>query len=793
MGSHGKRHNAPETPLLRSLWTRLTLFQRLALGAVLPVGLLLAGYSAYLVAREHQVSREARELDLFGESTRQAQSIQALLREVSRPARYTAQLGVVMPDMSTEKYWAWLRDVLDSNSAILGAGITFWPPNRAGKRKDLYVVRGDKGNFARDGYAYQDETYTYDGTDGTHAWFSVPQKVNQPIWSEPYYDDGSGYSWMVTYSVPFRRADDDRFDGVAICDVSLDTLDAQVRAGGAFGTRTAVLSAGGIFVLHADRKLAGQPRSEWKVHPELAELLSVQGPADVPVRVADWPGLGRVWAIKRIIAEPSWALVTVQPDLAIAFGLERHEWGAMGFLALGLAASLGVTLLLARQFARRTSMLSRVARDVTSGKQEVQVPDLGNDEIGDLARDLGTMIQRLAQRDQELLREHESVAQLNHSLEARVIERTHELDAARVTAQRASESKSAFIASMSHELRTPLNAIIGLSTLALDTPLNSIQRDWLNKIKQSSSVLLGLINDILDLSKIEAGKLELEKTPFEPHQLIDYVVDLLSPRAHEKGLLLRREIDSSVPWSLRGDTLRLTQVLINLVSNALKFTEHGEVRLHVARVPAPDESATTTRWLRFEIRDTGIGLRPDQTARLFEAFTQADSSITRRYGGTGLGLAICRQIVEAMGGEIGVNSVEGEGSTFWFVVGLEEITDEAASALVPPPALPIHDTAAHISHALRSRVPHNVDAEVLRERLAQLLQLLEHDDGGAVDRWHALLEQWPQLVDEPLVAQLQRQLSQYDFDKACTTVKMWVQLLSRSAESVRGEPSEPDR
>ena len=759
----------------RSPWTRFTLFQRLALGAVLPVGLLLAGYSGYLVKREHGVAADARELDLRARSSQQAERIEALLIESSRPAARTAQLGVIVPDLPTEQYWEWFHGLLDANPTIYGTGITFWPANRDGKRKDLYVMRGSKGNFVRDGYAFQDESFSYDGADGTHEWFSLPQRLKRAVWSEPYYDDGSGYSWMVTYSVPFYRRSDRQFDGVAFCDVSLDTLDRQARKNGEMGHAYAVVSAGGNFVMHADPKLAGHPVADWKVHPELAALFAPGALVNVPVRIADWPGMGRVWAIRQMIPEAGWASIAVQPDRTLALGLERHEWGAVAVLALGLAASLGIALLLARQVSRRLSALNVVARDVAIGRPDVHVPDLGRDEIGMLARDFGIMVQRLVQRDADVQREHDAVARLNQELEARVEERTRDLEAARLAAQRASESKSAFIASMSHELRTPLNAIIGLSDLALDTPLNPTQRDWMVKIRRSAGVLLGLINDILDLSKIEAGKLELEHTEFEPHRLVDHVVDLLLPRAQQKNLALRSDVAMDVPWTVRGDSLRLMQVLLNLAGNAIKFTEHGEVRVHLEVSPPREGAPPAPLWLRGEVRDSGIGMTPEQVARVFEAFTQADSSITRRYGGTGLGLAICREIVTAMSGDIGVESVPGQGSTFWFVIALGDSVRAPA-----PPLTPLDEPVSDGEYAQDSRdAAVRVDPAMLCQRLADLLALLEQDDGSAVDLWHQLLQDTPPLSIDPLTTQLQRQLSGYDFEAACATVRLWIHSLSR--------------
>lgn len=253
-----------------------------------------------------------------------------------------------------------------------------------------------------------------------------------------------------------------------------------------------------------------------------------------------------------------------------------------------------------------------------------------------------------------------------HAYSQEIMRANKELAIARDQALENSRLKSEFLATMSHEIRTPLNAVIGMAELLLETPLSPEQREYSEIVRESAQVLLTLINDILDFSKIEAGKLELEEIDFEPLQVIEGAVEIFTAKAREKNLSLMAEISPEIPPILCGDPVRLKQVLINLIGNAVKFTDTGEVLVR-AEIK---EQTVEDLLLYVEVKDTGIGLSASARERLFQPFTQADGSTTRQYGGTGLGLAISKRIVEMMGGEIGVESTEGKGSTFWFTARL---------------------------------------------------------------------------------------------------------------------------
>src|SRR3954449_8266896 len=370
-----------------------------------------------------------------------------------------------------------------------------------------------------------------------------------------------------------------------------------------------------------------------------------------------------------------WRAFIEVPINVIRAPLWRTFWLFAALVAALLAISFASALWFGRRIARPFQRLAEDARAL--GQQDTSFVPLasGVKEADQVSQAMVAAYTELTQREAALAASFREVAERDRQ--------AVELRAAKEIAEQASKAKSEFLATMSHELRTPLTGALGMADLLAAEWLSDKERHLVEEIRSSGRHLLDLLSNVLDLSRIESGKLELQQTDFSIAELLEAVRSLLAPQAVERGLTLAFELDESVPPSLKGDPTRLRQVLINLVGNGLKFTSRGGVSVSVSHCPEPDGRIR----LRFEVRDTGIGIPQEKLAEMFKPFVQADSSTTRRYGGSGLGLTISRRVVEAMGGTLEVESLPGVGSRFWFEVGLEPGDAAAAERAELDPAI----------------------------------------------------------------------------------------------------------
>ncbi|WP_190804521.1 hybrid sensor histidine kinase/response regulator [Leptolyngbya sp. FACHB-261] len=506
------------------------------------------------------------------------------------------------------------------------------------------------------------------------SYFQQVLKTGSPVISEPTISKSSG-EFVIHFAAPVRDDTTGKIIAVVRSRMPVSSINQVIKNFSSNGDQYHLIDPSGRYFLASEREHVGEDVQ--KDLPSFAQLhaarkLDAKLVYDAHTRSEQ---LVIYTPFQRLKGLPDlqWEAL-IATDKSIVF---KSEAEFLLILALGTGASALLVGLLAAYIVNRVTdpLLAATAavEKLGQGRLDTRLTVAGEDE---LAR-LGLNINQMAEQIQSLLAEQEAV--------------TQQLQVAKEAAEAANQAKSEFLANMSHEIRTPMNGVIGMTGVLLDTTLDAQQQDFVETIRSSGDALLTIINDILDFSKIESGKLDLEQHPFNLRACIEEALDLIAPKATEKGLELGYLISPETPGAIVGDVTRLRQILVNLLGNAVKFTPAGEVIITVSS--QQQENQTTEAEspavfeIQFAVKDTGIGIPAERLDRLFQSFSQVDASINRHYGGTGLGLAISKRLSQSMGGRMWVESQVGQGSTFYFTLIAESATEFVPTTLLPQPQL----------------------------------------------------------------------------------------------------------
>ncbi|MDB5941934.1 MAG: response regulator [Ramlibacter sp.] len=624
-----------------------------------------------------------------------------------------------------------------------GQGRTFYSVNLAGERHQVLAV--EAANFEPRTTPWYAGAVSAKGRVFSPVQVSTERRQLTVSLSQPVYDADGGVAGVIGVDLYLQRLADvlrtrsisahgaafvvDE-KGLLVASSAGDALFSQAGAG--FRRRSPAQSANPVIRAGFAEleKLWASRRDDSVAMDTALRRLPIAGDSLLMVQRPFGEALGLRWTL--VVAAP-------QSD----FTADVNRAGRMSLSAMVLLILLGtvVAFFIAQGLGRRLRALSLAAGRLGSGEIPAIEQETRIREVHELSVVLHDSAVQLAGYREQVQADAKALQEANETLETRVQDRTAQLAASREEALAAARAKSAFLATMSHEIRTPLNGVVGMSTLLAETSLDAEQRDYLATVRLSSDQLLSVINDILDFSKIESGKLELELEPFSLRSAVEEACDIAAPKAREKGLELIVDLaeqgPGAVPAAVLGDITRLRQVLINLINNAVKFTAQGDVAVHVRQLVAPQDGPPGL--LEFRVSDSGIGIPADRIGSLFEAFTQVDTSTTRKYGGTGLGLAICKRLVGLMGGEIGVESEPGRGSTFWFTV--------SAMPAQLAPAFDVSDGT--MLESIRALVvdDHATNVRILTRQLERWgMQVASVESGAQALEWIEQAQQRPDIV-----------------------------------------------
>lgn len=643
----------------------------LTFGASAVAALSLAVWAGFHLTRNELLRlAEARTLDEVRDSARQLDDVVAGMVAIPRSvaALQESQHAIPHPGMA-----AFLRSLLAETPDLYGVSIAYESLDWKMPGSSLYFCRKDWPAPTPINYDFQ-----------KRPWFAEPKATRRTTYTEPYFYAGSGDVGMVSVTVPVESPDGSLI-AVAGADLTLHAVHDLVTStsmsfhGTTGGVQSAYLvSESGKIIVHPDHTLVLRQGFEGA---DISTLPDGEAVASSPQGLAHFRRGGdqflTCWATAPMTG---WKMVLNVPEKAILAPVMRVVWTTVTAGVAGILLVLAAAFLVSRQISRPITELGEAASALEQGRLDPARLDplaIRRDEIGRLARDFQSMAHRI------LAREHE-LADLNHSLETTVCQRTAQLEtavaeaeAARDEATLANQAKSTFLANMSHELRTPLNAIVGYAEMLAEeaSPDRPQDKADLEKILSSARHLLELINGVLDLSKIEAGKMTVQSESFDASAVVREVESMAAPLARRNANSLTISLPAE-PLPMRSDRAKIKQSLLNLVSNACKFTHDGAVTIEV--------SLADSETIRFQIIDTGIGLAPDQLARIFEPFTQADDSTTRKFGGTGLGLAISQRFARLLGGDITASSSPGKGSIFTLLLPRTPTASNPPRSLAPP-------------------------------------------------------------------------------------------------------------